>query len=70
LVVFSADGKTLTSVCDSGRVILWNLQSTAILRDWQLPRMTLCSVAFTHDARYLAVGANDGTVHVYRLFPK
>jgi serine/threonine protein kinase len=70
LVVFSADGKTLTSVCDSGRVILWNLQSTAILRDWQLPRMTLCSVAFTHDARYLAAGANDGTVHVYRLFPK
>ena len=70
LVVFSLDGKTLTSVCDGGRIILWDLQAAAILRDWQLPRMTLSSVALTHDARYFAAGITDGTVHVFRLYPK
>jgi WD40 repeat protein len=70
LVLFSSDGKTLTSVCDGGRIILWDLQAATILRDWQLPRMTLSSVALTHDARYLAVGITDGTAHVFRLYPK
>ena len=39
-------------------------------RDWQLPRMTICSLALTHDARYLAAGLSDGNVHVFRLYPK
>ena len=70
LVLFSADGQTLTSVCDSGRIILWDLPSMAQIRDWQLPRMTICSLALTHDARYLAAGLSDGNVHVFRLYPK
>ena len=70
LVLFSADGQTLTSVCDSGRIILWDLQSMAQIRDWQLPRMTICSLALTYDARYLAAGLSDGNVHVFRLYPK
>jgi serine/threonine protein kinase len=70
LVRFSPDGKTLTSVCDAGRIILWDLQAASIFRDWQLPRMTLSSVALTHDARYFAAGITDGTVHVSRLYPK
>jgi WD40 repeat protein len=70
LVLFPPDRKTLASVCDGGRIILWDLESAAKLRDWQLPRLTICSVAFTYDARYLAAGVSDGSVHVFRLYPK
>jgi len=70
LVQFPPDGKTLASVCDSGRIILWDLESASKLRDWQLPRMNLCSVAFTFDARYLAAGTHDGSIQVFRLYPK
>jgi serine/threonine protein kinase len=70
LVLFSADDLTLTSVCDSGRIILWDLPSAAKIRQWQLPRMTICSLALTHDARYLAAGLSDGTIQVFRLYPK
>jgi serine/threonine protein kinase len=69
-VQFSPTEKTLTSVCDSGRIILWDLQSSSKLRDWQLPRMSICSIAFTFDARYLAAGSNDGSIQVFRLYPK
>src|SRR5205814_317460 len=70
LVLVSADGQTLTSVCDSGRIILWDLPSASKIRHWQLPRMTICSLALTHDARYLAAGLTDGAVQVFRLYPK
>jgi len=70
LVLFSADGQTLTSVCDSGRIILWDLPSASKIRHWQLPRMTICSLALTYDARYLAAGLSDGTVQVFRLYPR
>jgi serine/threonine protein kinase len=70
LVLFSADGQTLTSVCDSGRIILWDLPSAAKIRHWQLPRMTICSLAMTHDARYLAAGLTDGAIQVFRLYPR
>lgn len=70
LVHFLPDGKTLTSVCDSGRVILWDLASASKMREWQLPRMNICSLAFTFDARYLAAGTGDGSIQVFRLYPK
>ncbi len=70
LVHFSPDGKTLTSVCDGGRVILWDIASGAKAREWMLPRIRICSVAFTLDARYLATGTSDGSIIVFRLYPK
>jgi len=70
MIQFSPDGKTLTSVCDGGRVILWDLATISKVRDWQLPRMSICSVAFTFDARYLAAAASDGSIQVFRLYPK
>jgi len=69
LVRFTADGNLVT-LCDGGRIILWALSSGEKLRDWQLPRMAIVSATFTFDARYLSAGANDGTIHVFRLYPK
>lgn len=70
LVHFLPDGKSLASVCDGGRIILWDLPSASKVRDWQLPRMTICSVTFTFDGRYFAAGAGDGSIQVFRLYPK
>jgi hypothetical protein len=30
----------------------------------------MCSVAVSHDARYLAAGTSDGVVNVFRLYAK
>jgi serine/threonine protein kinase len=69
LVRFTRDGN-LASLCDGGRIILWDMKSCSKLRDWQLPRMAIVSATFTFDARYLAAGASDGNIQVFRLYPK
>jgi serine/threonine-protein kinase len=70
LVQFSPDGNSVTSVGDGGRVILWAVATHEKLHDWQLPSVMQCSVALTCDGRYLATGNSDGTVSVFRLYPK
>src|SRR5262249_1361312 len=69
-VLFPPDGKTLVSVCDRQRIILWDLATVAKVRDWQMPRLNASSFAFTFDGRYVAMGLNDGSVYVFRLYPK
>lgn len=69
LVQFNPDG-TLLSICDGGRIILWNVAEGKKLREWLLPRAKVYSMAMTHDGRYLATGNNDGSVSVYRLYAK
>jgi serine/threonine protein kinase len=69
LVRFLPDGN-LATLCDGGRIILWDMKSCAKQRDWQLPRMAIVSATFTFDARYLAAGASDGNIQVFRLYPK
>jgi WD40 repeat protein len=69
-LLFPPDGKTLVSVCDGGRIILWDLATQSLTKEWQLPQENRTSVALTHDGRYLAAGLTDGTVHVFRLYPK
>jgi WD40 repeat protein len=60
----------LVSVCDVGRVIVWEIASGNKLQEWQLPAAKMCSVAVSHDARYLAAGTSDGVVNVFRLYTK
>ena len=69
-VLFPPDSKTLISVCEGGRIIVWDLATLTKTREWQLPQENRSSVALTHDGRYVATGLTDGTVHVYRLYPK
>src|SRR5947209_3221189 len=47
MVLFPPDGKTLASICDGGRIILWDTSTAAKLREWQLPQANRCSYTFT-----------------------
>jgi serine/threonine-protein kinase len=68
LVLFTPDGRNLVSVGSQGRAILWDREKYERIRTWTMPGTTMVnSVALTHDGRYLAAGASDGTVNVYRL---
>jgi serine/threonine protein kinase len=68
---FNPDGKKITSVCDGGRVILWDIAAGKKEKEWWLPRTRVFgSVALTHDARYLATGNSDGSVVLFRLYPR
>ena len=69
-VIFPPDGKSLVSVCEGGRITLWDLATFTKTREWQLPQENRSSVALTHDGRYAASGLTDGTVRVFRLYPR
>ena len=70
LVQFNPDGQSVLSVCDGGRVILWDVPTGTKQREWLLPRSKVYSVAFTQDGRYLATGNSDGSVFLFRLYPR
>jgi serine/threonine-protein kinase len=69
-VLFPPEAKTLVSVCEGGRIILWDLATLTKTREWQLQQENRSSVTMTHDGRYAAIGLTDGSVHVFRLYPK
>jgi serine/threonine-protein kinase len=69
-VQFSPDGKNLVSVCDGGRVICWNVFTGTKEHELQLPKGRMCSAAFTLDGRYLAAGASDGIVKIFRVYER
>jgi hypothetical protein len=72
-LIFVGDGKQMISVSDRGRVILWDLEAGKFARDWPAPGgsgMMVSSVSLTYDGRYLALGKNDGSIAVLRLYPK
>jgi serine/threonine protein kinase/WD40 repeat protein len=69
-VQFNPDG-TLISICDCGRVFLWDVNTGKKEKEWWLPRTRVFgTVSVTHDGRYLATGNSDGTVVLFRLYPK
>jgi WD40 repeat protein len=70
LVMSPLEGKTLLSIDDRGLVIVWDVASGTTIRIWQLPKMMLCGITATLDGRYLATGNSDGSVGVFRLYPK
>ena len=70
LVQFNPDGRSVLSVCDGGRVIAWDVATGTKQREWLLPRSKIYSVAITHDGRYLATGNSDGSVFLFRLYPR
>jgi serine/threonine-protein kinase len=69
-VLFPPNSHSLVSVCDGGRIVLWDMTTMTKAREWQLPLENRSSVTLTHDGRYAAAGLTDGAVHVFRLYPK
>jgi serine/threonine protein kinase len=67
-VHFSPDNRHLVSVDADGAVMLWDVSAGKRVFDWRLRLNSPAAAhAFTHDARYLASGLDDGTVVVHRL---
>jgi serine/threonine-protein kinase len=64
---FVGNGSLLVSVADGGQVCLWEVTQQAIVREWQIDRSILHSVAISADGRFLATGINDGQVVFYDL---
>lgn len=63
-------GETVLSACDQGQVRLWKLPTGKTLREWQLPPSSRTCLAATLDDRYLAAGNANGSISLFRLYPK
>jgi serine/threonine-protein kinase len=70
LVLFTADGKTLVGIGEGRQVIHWEVETAVQIREWQIPKFLNPCFAVTLDGRYLANGATDGHVDVYRVAEK
>jgi len=75
LVAFPPEGKHLISICEKGEAILWDLATGLEAHRWSLGASGDLTagkygVAFTNDGRYVAIGAPEGGLTVFRLFSK
>lgn len=70
LLLFTPGENKLFSVSDRGRTILWDLDTNKPEREWPPAGMMVCSASMTFDGRYLALGRNDGSIAVFRQYPK
>ena len=71
VVQFSRDNQTLVSICDGGRIIKWNAASGEKEREWVMSRgKVFNSIALTYDCRYVAAGDSEGTISLFRLYPR
>ncbi|MEV4053844.1 hypothetical protein AB0J55_21860 [Amycolatopsis sp. NPDC049688] len=63
---WSPDGRRFATL-DGGRILLWDLEArgslTALPRDVRRPR----TLAFSRDGAHLAVGSDDGTLHLWNV---
>ena len=70
VLLVTPDSLTLVSVGDGPRVVNWDLASTRIRRDWDVPQGPIGALAITPDGRYMAIGRPDGPVEVCRIAEK
>jgi len=64
-LTFSLDAKRLASGHRSGVIVLWDLQSRQVLRNFEGHKRGVTSLAFSPDGYYLASGSDDGTAKVW-----
>lgn len=64
---FTAQGTLLLSVADGGQVFLWVVTEQRRVREWQVEKSILHSVAISPDGRYVALGLGDNQVAYYDL---
>jgi WD40 repeat protein len=66
IVLITQDGQRLIAAGEGRRVTVWDEDGEKI-QEWLVPRLMHRYLALTLDGRYLASGALDGVVHVYRI---
>ena len=64
--VFSHDSQKLAIGTRSGKLMIWDVDQKVLLESWQAHTTAISSVAWSPDNRYLASGANDGMVQLWR----
>jgi serine/threonine-protein kinase len=69
-VIITPDGKMAVGVSEDRQAINWDLETGEIAREWELPKWLNPAYALTVDGRYLAHGASDGVINVYRIAEK
>ncbi len=66
-VRFIGNGSLLVSIADGGQVCMWEVTQQAKVREWQIDKTMIHSVAISADGRFLATGIGDGQVVFYDL---
>ncbi len=70
LVLIAPEPEVLVGVGEGGRVVHWELKTGKPARGWEVPGGPASAFALTPDGRYLARGAADGAVGVFRVAEK
>lgn len=68
LLVPSPDGTKLATRWSNGMLILWDLDTGKVLREWSLPE-SLAGLAWASDSRHLVLGYGTGVINILRLEP-
>jgi WD40 repeat protein len=63
---FAPDGKTLATVGEDWKIILWDAATGTIQKSWEL-RFAVQGVAFAPDGRHLVTANANSTVFILRL---
>ncbi len=68
-IAIHPEGKWAASAADDGTACLWEIDTGAIVKQWQLgpPQGKVFQVAFSPDGRYLATVNGNGTAYILRL---
>ncbi len=61
----SPDGKWLASSAEDGRVLVYDVSSAKIVKEWQVPEAL--NLSFAPDGRHLFLTHNNGCIYVLRL---
>jgi WD40 repeat protein len=61
-LVFSTDGKSITSCSFDCKIILRDTATGSVAREYKIPSRSFCSAAFSSDNRLLAGGLNSGSI--------
>src|SRR5882762_3521120 len=64
-VAFSPDGRQLVSGSHDCTVLLWNVQTGALLQAMTGHRNVISSVTYSHDGKWIASCSSDGTVRTW-----
>ncbi len=67
-IAFSRDGRRFVFATNDGRLVLQDCAAEAPIQEWKLPGVSF-GLALSADGKQVAVGSQNGLMHVYRVTP-